>query len=158
MAVRIAARLFQSVQHVLRNHDRFFFPPGKVLEMITIDAARALGLDHEIGSLEPGKKADLLVLDMDQPHLTPDWMPVHRLIHQATGADVELVMVDGRILMQDRKVLSVDAKDALAEGRREAHALAERAGARVWQHDPGWGQLYRTFDHSGVSPVRGDDP
>lgn len=140
------ARLFQSVQHVLRNHDRFFFPPGKVLEMITIDAARALGLDHEIGSLEAGKKADIVVLDMDQPHLTPPWMPVHRLIHQATGADVEMVMVDGRILMQDRKVLTVDMKAALAEGRREADALVERAGAQVWQHDPGWGQLYRTFD------------
>lgn len=140
------ARLFQSVQHVLRNHDRFFFPPGKVLEMITIDAARVLGLDHEIGSLEPGKKADLLVLDMDQPHLTPDWMPVHRLIHQATGADVELVMVDGRILMEDRKVKTVDQQSSLAEGRREAKALLERAGAQVWQHDPGWGQLYRNFD------------
>lgn len=80
-----------------------------------------------------------------------------RLIHQATGADVEMVMVDGRILMQDRKVLSLDAKAALARGRREAHALADRAGAQVWQHDRAWGQLYRTFEHSGAPPVRGDD-
>lgn len=65
--------------------------------MITIDAAKALGLDDEVGSLEPGKKADLVVLDMDQRHLTPDWRPVHHLIHQATGANVETVMVDGRL-------------------------------------------------------------
>ncbi|TRW97207.1 amidohydrolase family protein [Paracoccus sp. M683] len=139
------ARLFQSVQHVQRNHDRFFFPPGKVLEMITIDAARVLGLQDQIGSLEPGKKADLVVLDMDQPHLTPDWMPVHRLIHQATGADVETVMVDGRLLMQGRQVASVDVKDALEQGRHEAAALVRRAGAQSHMHDPGWGQLYRTF-------------
>lgn len=142
------ARLFQSVQHVLRNHDRFFFPPGKVLEMITIDAARALGLDHEIGSLEPGKKADLVVLDMDQPHLTPDWMPVHRLIHQATGADVELVMVDGRVLLDDRRVTMLDEGEALALARHEAAALVARAGAERYLHDPGWGQLYRTFENA----------
>lgn len=138
-------RLFQSVQHVLRGHDRFFFPPGKVLEMMTIDAARALGMDHDIGSLEPGKKADLVVLDMDQPHLVPNWMPVHRLIHQATGADVQTVMVDGRIVMQDRRVTHVDLPEALAEGQRQASMLLDRAGARIHQHDPGWGQLYRTF-------------
>ncbi|RJE87288.1 amidohydrolase family protein [Paracoccus onubensis] len=140
------ARLFQSVQHVLRNHDRFFFPPGKVLEMITIDAANALGLGHEIGSLESGKKADLVVLDMAQPHLTPDWMPVHRLIHQASGADVETVMVDGRLVMENRKITAVDIGDALAQGQREAAALVERAGLWAHMHDPGWGQLYRTFE------------
>ncbi|MDP0926356.1 amidohydrolase family protein [Paracoccus onubensis] len=139
------ARLFQSVQHVLRNHDRFFFPPGKVLEMITIDAANALGIGHEIGSLEPGKKADLVVLDMAQPHLTPDWMPVHRLIHQASGADVDTVMVDGRLVMENRKITAIDIGDALAQGQREAAAFVERAGLRAHMHDPGWGQLYRTF-------------
>lgn len=140
------ARLFQSVQHVLRNHDRFFFPPGKVLEMITIDAARALGLAHEIGSLEPGKKADLVVIDMNRPHLTPDWMPVHRLIHQASGADVEMVMVDGRIVLADHRAVNVDTDEALRIGRSEASALADRAGAQKYMHAPGWGELYRTFE------------
>lgn len=145
------ARLFQSVQHVLRNHDRFFFPPGKVLEMITIDAARALGMDDRIGSLEPGKKADLVVLDMAQPHLTPQWMPVHRLIHQSTGADVELVMVDGRILMEDRQVKTVDEAEALSHAQQEAEALVIRAKAGKYMYDPGWGQLYRTFDQTIAS-------
>lgn len=140
------ARLFQSVQHVLRGHDRYFFPPGKVLEMITIDAAKVLGLDHEIGSLEPGKKADIVVLDMRAPHLTPDWQPVHRLIAQAVGHDVETVMVDGRMLMEDRRITSVDEGAALAEGNRIAHELVARAGLEAHLRDPGWGQLYRTFD------------
>ena len=139
------ARQFQSVQHVLRNHDRYYFPPGKVLEMVTIDAARALRLDHEIGSLEPGKKADIAVIDMSQPHLTPDWLPVHRLIHQAVGSDVEMVMVDGRMVMADRRPLHVDVSEALARGNREARALVERAGLERHLCNPGWGQIYRTF-------------
>ncbi len=144
------ARLFQSVQHVMRNHDRYIFPPGKVLEMITIDAARALGLDHEIGSLEVGKKADVIVLDMQAPHLTPDWQPVHRLIAQAVGSDVETVMVNGEIIMEGRKVLRVDEPEALAEGNRVARELVSRAGLAEHLRDPGWGQVYRTFDEPVV--------
>lgn len=142
------ARLFQSVQHVLRHHDRYFFPPGKVLEMVTIDAARVLGLADEIGSLEVGKKADLLVINMRAPHLTPDWQPVHRLIAQGLGSDVETVMVDGRILMQDRQIRSVDEAAAVSEGNRVARALVARAGVERHLRDPGWGQLYRTFDEA----------
>ncbi|GHG32693.1 amidohydrolase family protein [Paracoccus aerius] len=139
------ARLFQSVQHVLRNHDRFFFPPGKVLEMITIDAARALGMEDQIGSLESGKKADLVIVDMNRPHLTPQWMPVHRLIHQATGADVDLVMVDGNILLEGGRVTTTDEGEALRRAEQEAIKLVQRSGASRYMHDPGWGQLYRTF-------------
>lgn len=140
------ARLFQSVQHVLRGHDRYFLPPGKVLEMITIDAARVLGLDDQIGSLEPGKKADLAVLDLRAPHLVPDWQPVHRLIAQGVGSDVETVMVDGDFVLLDRKVQRVDEAAALAEGNRLARELVARAGVADHLRDPGWGQIYRTFD------------
>lgn len=140
------ARLFQSVQHVLRGHDRYFLPPGKVLEMITIDAAQALGLANEIGSLELGKKADIVVIDMRAPHLTPDWQPVHRLIAQATGSDVETVMIGGEIVLQDRRPLRVDESAALAEGNRLARELVARAGVTEHLRDPGWGMLYRTFD------------
>ncbi len=140
------ARLFQSVQHVLLGHDRYYFPPGKVLEMITIDAARVLGLEAEIGSLEIGKKADIVVIDMQAPHLTPDWQPVHRLIAQGLGSDVETVMVDGRLVMENRRITTVDAQAALDEGNRVARDLVRRAGLEAHLRDPGWGQLYRTFD------------
>ncbi|MBC9248287.1 amidohydrolase family protein [Paracoccus sp. 11-3] len=146
------ARLFQSVQHVLRNHDRFFFPPGKVLEMITIGAARALGLEDEIGSLEPGKKADLLVIDLNKPHLTPRWMPVHRLIHQSSGADVEMVMVNGSILLDQGRSTRMDETEALILAQHEADKLVRRAGAASYMHDPGWGQLYRTLDEPITPP------
>lgn len=139
------ARSFQSTQHVLRGHDRFWFPPGKVLEMITIDAARVLGLADQIGSLEVGKKADIAVIDMRAPHLTPDWQPVHRLIAQATGSDVASVMVDGKFVMRDRKPLLVDEAAALAEGNRLARELVARAGVAEHLRDPGWGQIHRSF-------------
>lgn len=142
------ARLFQSVQHVLRGHDRYFLPPGKVLEMITIDAAQVLGLADEIGSLEAGKKADIAIVDMRAPHLIPDWQPVHRLIAQGVGADVESVMVDGEFVLLDRKVQLVDEASALVEGNRLARDLVTRAGVAGHLHDPGWGQIYRTFNAS----------
>lgn len=140
------ARNFQSTQHVLRNHDRYYFPPGKVLEMITIDAARTLGMEDDIGSLETGKKADIAIIDMNKAHLTPNWLPVHRLIHQATGGDVETVMVDGEILLKNHRVLRVDADTALELGNAEAQALVKRSDLQQHLHAPGWGQVYRTFD------------
>lgn len=139
------ARIAQSTQHILHNHDRYLLPPGKVFEMITIDAARAIGMDHEIGSLEKGKKADIAIIDMRKPHLTPNWMPVHRLIHQVLGSDVDTVIVDGKILMEDGKVLTANMHEALAFGEAEARALVARAGLQNHMHDPAWGQLQRTF-------------
>ncbi len=147
------ARIAQATQHVLHNHDRYILPPGKVFEMITIDAARALGMDHEIGSLESGKKADIAIIDMRKPHLTPNWMPVHRLIHQVLGSDVDTVIVDGKILMQDGKVRTVDMQAALAFGESEARALVVRAGLEPHMHDPGWGQLQRVFSSPIKFPV-----
>ena len=97
--------LFQAMRrakvvHQLMARDMFLLPPGKLLEMVTVDAARALGRDDEIGSLEAGKKADAIVVDLRQPHLSPDFMIVHRLIYEAVGNDVEKVVVDGRVVME----------------------------------------------------------
>ncbi|GLU29242.1 amidohydrolase family protein [Brucella sp. NBRC 12950] len=140
------ARIAQSTQHILHNHDRYILPPGKVFEMITIDAARAIGMAHEIGSLEMGKKADIAIIDMRKPHLTPNWMPVHRLIHQVLGSDVDTVIVDGKILMEGGKVLTTNMQEALDFGESEARALVARAGLEKHMHDPAWGQLQRTFN------------
>ncbi|MEJ5083269.1 MULTISPECIES: amidohydrolase family protein [unclassified Ochrobactrum] len=141
------ARLAQSTQHILHNHNRYILPPGKIFEMITIDAARAIGMDQEIGSLECGKKADIVIIDMRKPHLTPNWMPVHRLIHQVQGSDIDTVIVDGKVLMENGNVLTANVKEALAFGESEAQALVLRAGLQPHMHDPGWGQLQRTFQH-----------
>lgn len=112
--------------------DPAVLPAGKALAMVTIDAARALGLDRDLGSLESGKKADLIVLDARQPHLQPHAAALapHRLAYAATGADVETVIVDGRVLLDGRRVLTVDEGAVLALAQREAGALLDRGGAR----------------------------
>lgn len=140
-----SARKAQLAQRV-RTGDPYLLPAGKLLEMVTIDAARAVGWDDDLGSLESGKKADLVVVDMRRAHLVPNWMVVHRLIYEAVGGDVEMVMVDGRILLDKHRVLTVDEEAALVAGEEQAWALVDRAGLRPHLNDPGWGRLRLGFD------------
>jgi 5-methylthioadenosine/S-adenosylhomocysteine deaminase len=116
--------------HYHRRHfrDPAYLPPGKTLEMATIDAARALGLDADLGSLEAGKKADIVLVDMRKPHLYPPTMPVTKIVHFANAADVDTVIVDGRVLMRGRKVGHLDEPAILANAAREAEVAFKRAG------------------------------
>ncbi len=99
--------------------------PEKALEMATIDGARALGWEAEIGSLEPGKRADLIVVDARRPSRVPmhDFSIVANLVYGGEGADVETVIVDGRILMEERRLLTVDVARVLVEAQRIAERL-----------------------------------
>ena len=101
---------------------------GKALEMITIDAARALGLDAELGSLEEGKKADVVVIDAVKPHLYPLWQEPLRIVYQASGHDVDTVIVDGRIVMENRIAQTVDEAAILADAQVEAEKMLDRTG------------------------------
>ena len=118
---------FTAILNKCKAKNPAVFPAGKVLRMATIEAARAIGLGSEIGSIEPGKKADLLMIDMTQPCLSPVIMQpvrnvVPNLVYSAKGSEVELVMVDGRVLVEDFKVLSVDEKQVV----RDAQEAVER--------------------------------
>lgn len=125
--------MFRHMFQAMRYH-RFHFrdpdvlPAGKVLEMVTIDAARALGMEDEIGSLEPGKKADIILIDLFKPHMAPLNMPLYRVAYFANGNDVETVLVDGRVLMRDRQVLTVDEMEVLETAQRETEAALRRTG------------------------------
>jgi 5-methylthioadenosine/S-adenosylhomocysteine deaminase len=125
--------MFRHMFQAMRYHRRHFrdasvLPAGKVLEMVTIDAARALGMEDEIGSLEVGKRADLIMIDMMQPHLMPMNMPLYRIAYFANGNDVETVIVNGEILMRDREVLTVDEAQVLHLAQQEIDAALERTG------------------------------
>ena len=126
----------------LRFTDPWRLPPGKALEMVTIDAARALRLDREMGSLEPGKKADVILVAMRAPHLVPNVMPVHRIVYEATGHDVDTVIVDGTVLMRGRRVLSVDESRTLDFAEDQARLAFERAGVQPLMEIPEnfWGR------------------
>ena len=121
--------MFQAMRyHRFHFRDTKVLPAGKVLEMVTIDAARALGMADEIGSLEPGKKADVILIDAARPHMAPMNMPLYRVAYFANGNDVSTVVVNGRVLMRDRVVLSVDEGTVVAMAEREAAAAIARTG------------------------------
>jgi 5-methylthioadenosine/S-adenosylhomocysteine deaminase len=143
-----SADMFRHMQQCMHYHRTFFhdpswLPPGRVLEMCTIDGARALGLDKEIGSLEIGKKADVVLLDLRRAHLYPANMPLFRLVYFANGNDVSTVIVDGRICLRDRVVLTVDEGAILDDAQRETEAMLDRTGYRDMLATPEtfWGHV-----------------
>ncbi len=117
--------------HKARALDPTVMPAEAALEMATINGAKAMGLADQIGSLEVGKKADFIVLDMDKPHLTPNPNPVSTVVYAATGADVDTVVIDGQVIMQGRKVLTMDEERILHEARERAQKVYERAGIEI---------------------------
>jgi 5-methylthioadenosine/S-adenosylhomocysteine deaminase len=119
--MRLAATL-QAVRH----------KPGALtardaLWMATREGARALGLDDELGSIEPGKRADLIVVERDRVHLAPDVDPWSTLVYAARGTDVRMTMVEGEILVRDFSLTRLDAAEIASDARHAAAELACRA-------------------------------
>ena len=108
--------------------DPAVMPPERVLEMATIHGARGLGLEAEIGSLEPGKRADLVLFDLDLPEWRPLLDPVSALVYSASAASVRTVMIDGRVVLDDRRVTTVDEPEILARVERLTRPYVTRAG------------------------------
>jgi len=102
----------------------------QMLRMLTINGARALGLGEELGSLETGKQADLILLDFRQPKFRPLNSLPTLLVHAATGDDVDTVVVGGRVLMQGRRVLTMDETMVMDAAQR---AMDEAAKVTGWQ-------------------------
>jgi 5-methylthioadenosine/S-adenosylhomocysteine deaminase len=101
--------------------------PSTVFEMATMAGARAMGLEDEIGSIEIGKRADLVVFDYRRPHLTPAVNPLGNLVHVAHGRDVAMVMVDGDIVVEDGQPTRVDAEAIRRDADAAIRALWTRA-------------------------------
>jgi 5-methylthioadenosine/S-adenosylhomocysteine deaminase len=112
----------------LSTRDPRALPAPRVLEMATIDGAKALGLEARTGSLEVGKRADLLVVAMNRPRQTPMYDPVSHLVYVTRGDDVQTVIVNGRVLMRNRRVLTLDEPAVLAEARRTAARVRAAVG------------------------------
>jgi 5-methylthioadenosine/S-adenosylhomocysteine deaminase len=102
-----------------------------VLRMATIEGARALGMGSVIGSLETGKKADVIVLDTDKPHLTPMYNPFSHLVYAAGPQDVSHTIINGRVVMADRTLTTLDPDRVLDDARRRARDV------RQWTHQDG---------------------
>ena len=106
--------------------DATALPAKKLLRMATIDGAKALGLDSEIGSVEVGKRADLILIDLNKPHLSPPADPWTTVAHSAMGSDVDTVIVEGRILMQSRKLTDLNEEEVIQEATKVAQQLQSR--------------------------------
>jgi 5-methylthioadenosine/S-adenosylhomocysteine deaminase len=102
-------------------------PARDALAMATRAGARTLGLDAEIGSLEVGKRADLIVVDRDRPHLAPARDPYSTLVYAACGADVRTTIVDGEILVDGFTPLHIDRAEVVRDAKKAAQDLATRA-------------------------------
>jgi 5-methylthioadenosine/S-adenosylhomocysteine deaminase len=112
----------------LQTNDPRAVPARTALEMATIDGARALGMEREVGSLEPGKRADAIAVAMTSARQTPMYDPLSHLVYTTRGDDVRTTIVNGRVLMRDRHVLTLDEPAVLAEARE--FAVKVRAAVR----------------------------
>jgi len=99
-----------------------------VVEMATIDGARAVHLEKEIGSLEAGKKADLAVISLDEPNAVPMYDVYAQIAYSLKGSDVETVVIGGRVVMQDRKLLTVDEPRVLQKAREYGKTVRASLG------------------------------
>ena len=95
--------------------------------MATIRGAQALGLEHQIGSLEVGKQADLIMINTSQPHLAPRHDPIALLVYSAQASDVCTVMVNGQILLEDHVLQTLDQSSLLEQASQLSHQLLLRA-------------------------------
>jgi len=130
-----SADMFRHIQQAMHYHRTHFrdpsvLPAGKALEMATVDAAAALGMEREIGSLEPGKRADIVLLDLARAHMAPFNMAPYRAAAFANGNDVHTVIVGGEVVLEDRKALRVDEAAVLDAADREAELMIERTASR----------------------------
>jgi cytosine/adenosine deaminase-related metal-dependent hydrolase len=103
-------------------------PPETALEMATINGARALGLDQEIGSIEVGKKADLVLFDTRRPEWRSLFNPINNLVYNADGRSVHTVLVDGRIVVQDHTPVYVDEGELIQHVQDIGERLLARTG------------------------------
>jgi 5-methylthioadenosine/S-adenosylhomocysteine deaminase len=118
--IQMAALLHKGVRL-----DPLAVPAASALEMATIGGARALKLDHLVGSLEAGKRADLVIIDLDEDNLVPLYDPVSHLAYAVEAADVRTVIVDGRIVLRDGVLTTADEQEI----RRQVRALASAIGS-----------------------------
>ncbi|MBU2981455.1 amidohydrolase family protein [Lentibacter algarum] len=153
--------MFRHMAQAMHYHRRHFrdpsvLPDAKALELCTIDAARALGVADQIGSLEVGKKADIIFLNGRQPHLWPPVMALNRITHFANAADVDTVLVDGQVLMEEREIHHLDLDGILGDAQTEADQAFTASGRLETRHESqqSWGKSRR---ENGAYRVAGSD-
>ena len=111
--------------HKVNNLDPTVMNAQTLVEMATIDGAKVLGLEKITGSLEVGKRADLIVIDTNKPHLVPMYNPYSHLVYAAGGHDVTHSIIDGNIVMEDRRLLTLDVEDIIERSKEKSCKVKE---------------------------------
>ena len=127
-----------AIIHKARTLDPITMPAETVLEMATINGAKALGLEKEIGSIEVDKKADVILIDTNQLNLTPTYNPVSNIIYTANGSNVDTTIVNGQILVREGDLLTLDEGNIIERAREQGKKLVDRAGVTIrsrWKKD-----------------------
>jgi 5-methylthioadenosine/S-adenosylhomocysteine deaminase len=117
--------------HKLYRGDPTVMPAPTVFRMATIGAAEALGLAQDIGSLEPGKLADVVLIDVDRPELTPLYDVYSHLVYAVKAPHVSSVLVGGKFVVRDRRVLTLDVEEVMSKAREIQQRIAESLGLEV---------------------------
>lgn len=115
-----------AILHKGVNKNPTLLPAGKILEMATIEGAKALLWENEIGSIETGKKADLIIINMAKPHLCPLYNETSHLVYATEASDVETVIINGRIVMENRKIQTLNVKNVMDMAEKAKNNLLER--------------------------------
>ncbi len=123
---------FAAILNKVKKSDPTVFPAPLALRLATIEAAKAIGLEDEIGSLRRGKKADMIIIDLQHPNLTPIITSpirniVPNLVYAGRGNEVEMVIIDGAIIVEDGVLLTVNEKMAIHAAQEAANLISERA-------------------------------
>jgi len=124
-AMYLAAVLFKDIRF-----DPSLMGAETALEMATINGAKALGMASEIGSLEPGKKADVVLFDTDTPEWQPLYCEPYNLVYSASGGSADTVIVDGKIVMEHREVKTIDEREVIARIRELSRGVEARSAVK----------------------------
>jgi len=114
---------FAGLMQKLRYRDATVMDTRRLVEMATLGGAEALGLEEEVGSLEVGKRADIILVDFDKPHLKPFHDVYANIVYSARGSDVDTVIVDGKVLMEEGEVKVLDEAEVMSEAEERAFRL-----------------------------------
>ncbi|MGD6855763.1 amidohydrolase family protein [Bacillus infantis] len=123
---------FSAILNKVKMADPKVFNATRALRMATIEAAKVMGIDQEIGSLKKGKKADMIIINLQDPSFFPVLTKpirniVPNLVYSARGHEVETTIIDGQVIMENRKLLTIDETAAITEAQRAAENISSRA-------------------------------
>ncbi|MDD3880057.1 MAG: amidohydrolase family protein, partial [Syntrophomonas sp.] len=109
--------------HKVNTMDPTVLPAYQALEMATANGAISLGMGNELGRLEPGYRADMIIMNLKEAHMIPRYDLLANIVYSAQASDVNSVIIDGKIVMENREIKTFDEQEVLAKARETARKL-----------------------------------